>query len=343
MRAKNEKIKKKSSKIEWVYRARGFGILLVVAGHVLRGLNNANLFSGSAFTNIDYVLYTFHMPLFFFLSGIFFLRSLKKRGLKSFLLNKVNLLLYLYIIWSIIQLIVQVLLNKYINGHADFKDFMQILYLPKGQMWFLYVLLLIFIINAFIFSKVSEGYKFLILTISIIVGIYLRVITIEDYYVIDKLSANFLFFQLGIMWSTLSFKSSLNSVNYFLAVIAMALVFTAVTYFNINNNRLDYDNQIIAAIVGILLISLISQVIKLKTLYGLGKFSLQIYLAHILFASGARIFLHKFLNVTDIYLHILAGITFGVFGPLVLVRISEKYKIFKFLFENKIKKLNVTD
>ena len=52
-----------SKRIEYIDIARGIGILLVVMGH-----NDFSLISPFLFK----LIYSFHMPLFFFMSGIFF-------------------------------------------------------------------------------------------------------------------------------------------------------------------------------------------------------------------------------------------------------------------------------
>src|SRR3954451_22012656 len=54
-------------RIEWIDRARGIGIILVVVGHALLST------STGAFARD--MIYAFHMPLFFFLSGLLAGRS----------------------------------------------------------------------------------------------------------------------------------------------------------------------------------------------------------------------------------------------------------------------------
>ena len=59
-----------AERIGWIDAARGVGIILVVIGHTLRGLETANLLSFSSdYGHIDEVIYLFHMPLMFILSG----------------------------------------------------------------------------------------------------------------------------------------------------------------------------------------------------------------------------------------------------------------------------------
>nr|WP_276330832.1 acyltransferase family protein [Serratia inhibens] len=57
----------------WVDYAKGIGIILVVFDHVNRGLYSANIHLSESFYQLtDSVIYSFHIPLFFFLSGLFF-------------------------------------------------------------------------------------------------------------------------------------------------------------------------------------------------------------------------------------------------------------------------------
>ncbi|MCP6134099.1 acyltransferase family protein, partial [Klebsiella pneumoniae] len=70
----------------WVDNAKAIGIILVVMGHVNRGLHSSGIYiSERLFTLLDSIIYTFHMPLFFFLSGLFFVSSIEKNGKKKFL------------------------------------------------------------------------------------------------------------------------------------------------------------------------------------------------------------------------------------------------------------------
>lgn len=54
-----------SSRIEWIDAAKGIGIWLVVTGHLLSGNSDGSRTIGT-------IIWVFHMPLFFFLSGITF-------------------------------------------------------------------------------------------------------------------------------------------------------------------------------------------------------------------------------------------------------------------------------
>src|SRR5690554_6514824 len=103
----------------WVDYAKAIGIILVVYGHVARGVFNAGLpMDEELFVLVDSIIYSFHMPLFFFLSGLFFYDSLMKRGTGGLIVNKVDTIVYPFIVWSLLQGFFEVALSNYTNGQV---------------------------------------------------------------------------------------------------------------------------------------------------------------------------------------------------------------------------------
>lgn len=65
----------------WVDYAKAIGIILVVYGHVIRGIYNSDIPLDIGFYETsNNIVYSFHMPLFFFLAGIYFFKSLSEKG-----------------------------------------------------------------------------------------------------------------------------------------------------------------------------------------------------------------------------------------------------------------------
>ncbi|EHT4942411.1 acyltransferase family protein, partial [Vibrio vulnificus] len=84
-----------STRTEWVDYAKAIGIILVVFGHVNRGIYDAGFgLPESIHSVVDSVIYSFHMPLFFFLSGLFCMESFRKRGGTGVLKAKIDTLIY---------------------------------------------------------------------------------------------------------------------------------------------------------------------------------------------------------------------------------------------------------
>ena len=128
-------------RIQWIDVARGIGIILVVLGHVERGLVSAHIAVASFWQAVDFGIYTFHMPLFFFLAGLNVRRALRK-GRANFIRGKLWTIAYPYLLWSIVQGGVLVALSSLTNAPAHLSDLLKIGWRPMSQFWFLYVLMI---------------------------------------------------------------------------------------------------------------------------------------------------------------------------------------------------------
>ena len=108
------------NRYQWVDYAKGIGIILVVYGHCIRGIVKAGLVEDdSVFTLLDSMIYSFHMPLFFFLSGLFFEGSLQRNGSERFVFSKLDTLIYPYVLWSFLQGGIEVALSSLTNGNKE--------------------------------------------------------------------------------------------------------------------------------------------------------------------------------------------------------------------------------
>jgi fucose 4-O-acetylase-like acetyltransferase len=103
------------TRLDWVDYSKGIGIILVVFGHVWRGLYSASLpLSAPLYEFVDAFIYSFHMPLFFFLSDYFAERSANIPAVR-FLTDKTASILYPYLLWSVLQGGMNVALSTHTN------------------------------------------------------------------------------------------------------------------------------------------------------------------------------------------------------------------------------------
>jgi fucose 4-O-acetylase-like acetyltransferase len=137
----------------WVDYAKGLGILLVVYGHVSRGVFNAGIkVDAELFKLVDSVIYSFHMPLFFFCQDCF-LPSLQKYGRTGLIADKVDRVLYPYILWSLLQGFIEVFLSGYTTSSTTTGEVLSLFWQPRAQFWFLYVLFAIFVLMAMLYRE----------------------------------------------------------------------------------------------------------------------------------------------------------------------------------------------
>lgn len=182
----------------WVDYAKGIGIILVVFGHVNRGLYSAGIqLSGSSYLLTDSILYSFHMPLFFFLSGLFFTQSLDKKGKTRFVISKIDTIVYPYVIWSLLQGMVEVLLSRYTNNPANLGDILSLFTHPRAQFWFLYALFMVFILATLLYRK--ETYRYLLPVLIVIsAGLYVYQDSLTKAFHFDYITRFLIFFLLGV-------------------------------------------------------------------------------------------------------------------------------------------------
>ena len=118
--------------------AKCFGIALVVFGHVLRGLEHAGLLADSPeWAAVDRTIYLFHMPLFFYLSGLFFSATVERRGYAGMLRHNAVVLLAPLVVWSYIQFSLQYVFSGDANAQLSLSDVLAAPFPPKQQFWFL--------------------------------------------------------------------------------------------------------------------------------------------------------------------------------------------------------------
>jgi fucose 4-O-acetylase-like acetyltransferase len=83
---------------------RGIAITLVALGHTDQGVGHRGWWGSSPVGDrIDATIYAFHMPAFFFISGIFLCASVEKRGQLRFTVDKLRTMIWPYLFFSVLN------------------------------------------------------------------------------------------------------------------------------------------------------------------------------------------------------------------------------------------------
>ena len=312
----------------WVDYAKAIGIILVVFGHVERGVFQADLkINQSMYELADSVIYSFHMPLFFFLSGLFLLASMAKRDSNSLFRSKIDSILYPYVVWSLLQGLIEVALSQYVNGHPTMEAVLSFAWSPRAQFWFLYVLFFTFALSIFVYRRSSHIWCTGVFIGSI--SFYFLGRLLPDVYLINALSHNFVYFAAGVFASFLLAKSSVIKTTWL--VLAAALFIISQWTFHIALG-LRYGSNTASANLLLALISISCVVFlalwlarfNLRWLAYLGQNSMTIFLLHILAGSGCRIVLQNIFGITDVGVHLLIGTLGGLLLPLLFYIYCER-------------------
>ncbi len=331
-----------SKRIEYIDIARGIGILLVVMGH-----NDFSLVSPFAYK----LIYSFHMPLFFFLSGYFLNTTI---GFWDFFKKRFNSLIkpYLFTLFLIYfgslsfgKLGFQTAITRIVKslyGTGRYIDWVQLWFLPHLFVVSLYA----FVFYALV-RKIDNRYvRWAILLATLgTASLFLQTFypfplsVLGKYYELwglpfslDLVLLSGFFFILGS--ETRQITSERLFSNWILllvtgaAMIALNIIFPA----RIDLNTRTYESFIIntiESIVGILFVLAVSRQIELhaEKLASFFKYAGRISLIILIFHVPIQDFWgQKIRGLTDnVQLSIWVGYLMGVFVPMLIYELFIKY------------------
>jgi fucose 4-O-acetylase-like acetyltransferase len=332
-----------SERIKWIDISKAIGIFLVVFVHTLGGLFESGLLSNKdLYYTIFNVVYGFHMPLFFLISG-YFAEKWSHKDIKPAIKEKFAVILYPYFLWTLLHGSIKVLSGTLANDHYSFMNIANSYYKPIDHLWFLYVLFFMFV-SFILFRKKFRIGSVLIISFAVY---FLQGFTPET-SVITKFLRNFVYFALGAYFAN---KSNLQFITEKISKPAVALasilLFFVLNFVHFdtllsNNYTLTCLYKICDALCGSILVFSIAAVMSDKyfsnTLVIIGKLSMVIYVSHIMFAASTRVFIQKIFHLSSFPVHILAGTLAGFVFPMIFYYVIKKYNMVPVFFGRALEK-----
>lgn len=316
-------VRRERTRQVWIDFARGIGVILVVYGHVLGGLVRSGLFpQGALAAWMDYTLYTFHMPLFFFLAGLNVPHSLQ-RGTRPFLESKGWTIAYPYVLWSLIQGSIIMLLSRDANIPLYPADLAAIGYRPIGQFWFLYALMICHVLAVLIPSRTA---MVIVAAIGLVVFMFLP-IRPDLSLTLHHLP----FYVAGLYGTRVVMAWQPQAAGGRAALILLVLAFAGAVAAGGHLSGMDANGaaSLPACILGIAAVTVACKLLgenRHRWLATVGVMSMSIYVLHILAGSGMRIILLK-LHVPPlpwVYLTVvtIAGVVLPMVAHVILKRLN---------------------
>ena len=315
-----------NSKLKWLECIRGGAILLVVLGH-LTLINGVGTYSE--------IIYLFHMPLFFAISGFLFgYREMQKKETPNQLIKRKLITLGIpYLFFSVIYICFNVFFQRFVstNTTVDIKSILTLLWKPVAQYWFLWLLLIYFVVVAYCGNK---PWKLMLLLIA---GI---LISLQEELFTDGLDTAYhsrlIYFFYFVAAATMGYifeRKKIKSINahwYFilLAVITGALFFDIATHKEILAGL--QARETILRILGIISFSLsVITVCEIRVFRNvfikIGEYSWYIYLLHSYFLCFVRMAIKKVLPMGNMAVEVMIGMMFSVGGCMLIGYISKKH------------------
>lgn len=304
--------------IEWINYAKGGGIVLVVLGHTISGMQGEGIVAGNVLWNCMYsIINTFHMTLFFILSGYlhkFDYESELQREYWIYARKKIVNLGVPYLMFNIIYACCGFFIN---NGKYTLHNLLFIWAKPISHFWFVYVLLIILLCFPLL-KKLFKGRDLLLLLTTFLIYVLLTPFV-------------------GGVWEQIISYLPIFCVGHILKIqkvkilgMVQMAVWGSSFIMGLFISEM-YKNciliEVICALSGSLFfINLMNCLCKIGKKVGtifsyFGKETMPIYLCHSLFVSASRkVFL--ICNIRNDILLVFFGVLVGVIGPLVLREVA---------------------
>jgi len=314
-------------RIEWLDTAKGIAIFLVVLGHVLRGLPDAGANDTRWEGFLDSWIYTFHMPVFFLLSGLFIEGSVAK-PFGRFLDGKLRTIMYPYFVWSVLQE-----LMRAASGAASVGEIWRIVYQPVMQFWFLYVLFLLGLAYVAMRKVRLPAWTFGALAIALYILPQFGV-NLGTWGVVYMAALNGIYFAAGALAGPDRLMARFEAARTELLILfSVAIYILLGVVVDAGVQRGAWVKPLVGFLGIAATLALSNALFRLnlcRFLLGWGRLSLEIFVAHTIFSAGVREFLLR-LHVTNVAVHVIAGVAVGVAGPILLVSVANRLKM-RFVF-----------
>ncbi|MFT3980384.1 MAG: acyltransferase [Ferruginibacter sp.] len=339
----------KAARLNWIDYARGIAIILVAYRHVFEGAKlggvNVDKYPWLEYANIFF--YSFRMPLFFIVSGVFISWSVQKWGIKKYVEGRLRTILYPYFVWGALQLTLQMVFADYSNGKPDPSAYLHLFYLPReiAQFWYLFALFnvsMLYLLTRFVL-KVPPLLNLLLGILMFYASAIIYQKNIPTAFAFDILHY-YLFFVIGDMARSVlvsdSFRQTASKGQYLL--VSLLLFIVCQSYFLWQNLRhstakfmyVEFYQPfifIVIAMVGCIFIMFLTNWLDrqkiMRWLPRLGKYSLYIYVAHVIVFAALRMVMTKLFHINDALIIIGSGMIAGITVPVILYRLADRFNM----------------
>lgn len=258
-------------RIDWIDMAKGYGMILVIYGHIIFSSNSLPL----------YMIFSFHMPLFFFLSGYVFSN---RRPFNDFIRNKEKTLLLPVFGYGSVIIIFMLLFYRPTNI-SDFFIANIIRLLLQYRFVSLWFLSSLFVVDFIFYALLSTKRYPISIKVSLVVitGIFYYYFGGQALaYSVDTAPIALIFFYAGYIFKQKNLAENIKILKYRPLLFPLALVlFCLGNYYIFYGGYKFFDMNtctyplpllsIIDAFLGIYLLIIISQLFNIKIIKYIGK------------------------------------------------------------------------
>jgi fucose 4-O-acetylase-like acetyltransferase len=292
---------------------KGVAIILVAYGHTAQGVVHRGWWVGRGADFSRALIYSFHMPAFFFVAGLFVHGSIKRRGGRGFIVEKWKTVLYPYLLFALILAVAQPLIGRFEFRATPIRWNVFLVRLIDGDAsWFLFVLFFCFAIALWT-SRVPDWLRFL-------VGAAIGITPAFGPPLTDQLLREFCFLAAGMWVGTRIFRlKHLPNATAAIGLILLAAFQTGSIYFFGAVRWWSYIFFGLTGTAGLFLLAKLLETTRIgAVLEWIGRASLAIFLLSAFGQGATRALLIGVFHTHEFWLQLLLPTFFAVLLPAIV-------------------------
>ena len=288
------------------------------------------------------IIYLFHMPLFFAISGFLYgykeLNNVEKP--QNLIEKKLISLGIPYVVFSAIYVCFNVVMQRFVktNTVANIKNLVTLLWNPVAQYWFVWVLLIYFIVVSYFGNTYSKVKILMILgfAVSLLENVIMKNLGTAYHNGL----AYFFYFVFAAMIGYNFRKRESKEICANIGTVVVLLI-TGVIFVFFACQKTFLETSLLRAtllrMLGIVAFSAsvicVTKVVIIKeALMTIGKYSWYIFLLHSYFLCVTRMVLKKIIPQGNQWIEVLVGMVVSVGGCTLVGLISKKFQCLDCLF-----------
>lgn len=277
-------------------------VSLVIIGHVFEiGIR----YNSDPFVRTTYhFIYSFHMPLFIYVSGLFSQIKEKKRYIKGLLKICETYLIFQFIFY----------IDDIIKG-----EFSIIKLLVRPNYWYLMTLIYyrLFVLIAHNYLKRKGNFKYIIIASSFIVSFLAGYIPVREYFSFQRTCSYLPFFLLGYYSEYGIIKKMINKSSIILSTIILVFIFAMIyltnfkpaAYFSFPYGSFTFWHRALFTFLAIITCAAFMKIARPTRLFAFwGKYTLLIYIYQNFTRQVVNMLLNKGIVASHFYFLVLLSL-----------------------------------
>lgn len=320
--------------------AKALCIILVVVGHFCPATTN------ELWEKVSRAIYSFHMPVFMFISGLLFAHTWKRQSYMEFISKKFQRLMIPYFCTSAVIICIKIAMKGilHVANEVSPKALLEMFWYPSAaiHLWFVWALMIIFIVAA-----ISHSRNYRIAVTAVAAALWLRPFPAPEIFCIDQACNMAVFFMTGVMFRDFGGLKLLDPVSTIqkrdsICIFTCSAITFAVMEVLLFEGTLPKIFERLLPFLGILTVLGISRSLALLCgdgkkgiLMTIGGCSFTIYLFHTTFSEFIKAMMSKLGYTLDSHFLpcLVCAVATGIIAPILLQKlVFKKSKALSYLF-----------